>query len=422
MFAALVVQSGIAGAADPFYEDQLRRGQLRFQAGDYEVAARSLRIASFGLLEEPPRLAEALTYLALAQAESGHGDAFAETFERLNDVEERFAVYDRLQDAAAKAAFEAFLIKLIPASRLRSTPAFSALTTKLPASQEESQSPAARRRDLRRRLEAAPEDSALLLAAARFELGEGRERRAADYLARAISAEPTSIEAHCMNIGLAMALDRCDAALQSLSLCPGATQEAPSDEFLTSCLVDRKRWAEANSLLVDLSEDRRSDPKIATLAALVAEQMPATSGDPAEGRSEQTAPTTTPANLDGDRRRLGRIRDLLDSATRPEDLDEPMRLATDFAADRPESAEAQYLAAEVAYRGADWEEAVTFFRRAGEPPTDRPLLQFYYAVSLFESGDVDSAADVLKEALPSLARTPFVESYARRILNDSENE
>jgi hypothetical protein len=38
------------------------------------------------------------------------------------------------------------------------------------------------------------------------------------------------------------------------------------------------------------------------------------------------------------------------------------------------------------------------------------------AVSLYESGDAAGAATVLKRALPNLKRTPYVDSYTRKIL------
>jgi len=54
-------------------------------------------MACFGLLEEPPVLARCLTHLALAQASLGDGDAFLATFQRLLDLEQRFAAYTRAE-------------------------------------------------------------------------------------------------------------------------------------------------------------------------------------------------------------------------------------------------------------------------------------------------------------------------------------
>jgi predicted Zn-dependent protease len=81
----------------------------------------------------------------------------------------------------------------------------------------------------------------------------------------------------------------------------------------------------------------------------------------------------------------------------------------------PDSKEAQYLAGETAYRNSRWMDAVAFFRRAGEPGDDRPELLFYLAVALFEAGDPPAATAALKRSLPKLQKTPYVDSYVRRI-------
>ena len=63
----VLMTSGGAWAAEGFYADLLEEGQTSFESGDYEAAARELRLASFGLLDEPAVLAGALVRLALAQ-------------------------------------------------------------------------------------------------------------------------------------------------------------------------------------------------------------------------------------------------------------------------------------------------------------------------------------------------------------------
>ena len=78
--------------------------------------------------------------------------------------------------------------------------------------------------------------------------------------------------------------------------------------------------------------------------------------------------------------------------------------------------EAQFVAAELAYRTLRWPEAVAYFRRGGDPGDARPLLLFYEAVSLYETGDADGAAAVLKRSLPIVRHTSYVESYVQKIL------
>ena len=112
---------------------------------------------------------------------------------------------------------------------------------------------------------------------------------------------------------------------------------------------------------------------------------------------------------------MDRARRLLAANSPPKDLKESLRLAQQVAEAHPDSKEAQYLAGEAAYRNSRWAEAVAAFRRAGEPGDDRPDLLFYLAVSLYEMGDQPSAVAVLKRSLPRLQKSPFVDSYARRI-------
>ena len=85
---------------------------------------------------------------------------------------------------------------------------------------------------------------------------------------------------------------------------------------------------------------------------------------------------------------------------------------------RPRNREVQHLAGEYAYRIAQWPDAVKYFQRGGTIPDDRPLRQFYYAVSLYETGDRTRAATVLRAVLPRIKRTAYVEDYVRRVLGD----
>ena len=82
----------------------------------------------------------------------------------------------------------------------------------------------------------------------------------------------------------------------------------------------------------------------------------------------------------------------------------------------PDLSEAQFLAAELAYRTLRWSEAVAFFRRGGDPGNSRPLLLFYEAIALYESGDRSGAVPFLKRSLPKIEHTRYVNDYTRKIL------
>lgn len=130
--ACLAAAIGLAGllaalpvaAADPFYLDLLRDGSHAFDRGDHATATRHLRLACFGMLDEPKMLGECLSRLALAQDKAGDVDGFRETFGRLVEVEERFQGYSQAGlTPQARAALTQRIAVLIPAPTLAGSPA-----------------------------------------------------------------------------------------------------------------------------------------------------------------------------------------------------------------------------------------------------------------------------------------------------------
>lgn len=112
-------------AVDPFYQSLLREGQAAYDRKDYAAASRDLRLACFGMLDEPRQLADCLVRLALAQDRLNDVERFRETFQRLIDVEERFKGYSLADLAPAqRAALEQRLVARIPAATLAAAPAF----------------------------------------------------------------------------------------------------------------------------------------------------------------------------------------------------------------------------------------------------------------------------------------------------------
>jgi tetratricopeptide (TPR) repeat protein len=280
--ALLLAVPAAAPAAHPHYEGLLREGIFALERGEIEEAVADLRLACFGLLDEPEALAGCLAYLGMAQAASGDDPGFRDTFHRLAQVEARFGAYAAAEiPPAVRAAFETELRTRIPPAMLEATPALA-------------------------RLAGPP----------------------APATAPGVPAEP--------------------------------------------------------------------------IAAPAAEPAPA------------------PASLlpEEERALLDRARELMAAARTRQELDDPYRIARDVADAYPTSRTAQYLAAEIAYRAARWSEAVSYFRRGGDPADGNPMLLFYLAVSLYESGEHEAAADALRRSLPRIEQTPFVRSYRARILDE----
>lgn len=126
--------SALPAAVDPFYQSLLRDGQHAFDRKDYAAAARDLRLACFGMLDEPKPLADCLARLALAQDRLDDAEGFRSTFQRLAELEDRFKAYSQGTIVPElRTALEARVAVRIPAATLEGIPAFRAV--KAPAAQ-----------------------------------------------------------------------------------------------------------------------------------------------------------------------------------------------------------------------------------------------------------------------------------------------
>lgn len=137
---------GPAAAAHPHYERLLQRGTYALEREAYPEAVQDLRLACFGLLEEPPKLAVCLSRLAVAQAGIDDGEGFLDTFRRVVEVEERFGAYaEAAIEPDTRRRFEAVVAARIPPWTLEATPAFAHLvadgTAEAPPEQAATESP-----------------------------------------------------------------------------------------------------------------------------------------------------------------------------------------------------------------------------------------------------------------------------------------
>lgn len=166
--------------------------------------------------------------------------------------------------------------------------------------------------------------------------------------------------------------------------------------------------------------------KGAAAPAKAPEKLPQKTPEKAPEKTPEKATTAPPPSpqpaspkplTDAERQKLERARSALTQHGAPKDvLRDAFQAAREVADAHPDSREAQHLAAEAAYRISRWPDAATYFRRGGDPGDGEPERLFYQAVSLFESGDPAGAAASLRRALPGLKRTPYVETYMKKIL------
>jgi predicted Zn-dependent protease len=439
----VILAAAPAGAADPFYENLLRKGSDAYSRREYPTAVRQLRLACFGFLDEPELLADGLVRLALAQAALGDRDGFVATFQRIVEVEERFAGYSKAATPPeVRAAFEKFVTTLIPAAALQASAAFARLSPQ-PSDRVASLPPKERRKELERLLRVEPQNEVWQVMLAELEMDEGRLDRARRMAADVLKTVPTSRQALRV-YGLVMAASgEWAQAISDLRASGSVLTDVRVAETVLRALVELGRWSEASDLAAELPAPLRQRRQIAELEGRAREmlqrsQAPVPRPAPAESSasvSSAVAPaaatpgplaaapvapvaaknangtpaTETPAVTEQEAERLREL-------ARGGALGEAYEQAKALVAAHPTAPEALYLAAELAYRESRWSEALELFRQAGDPGDEQPLLLFYLAVTLHETGAGDEAAAVLRRCLPNISRSPYVEEYVEKIL------
>ena len=445
LFAATIAPLAAAAPPDPFYLDLLREGERAFARGDVRGAARDLRLACFGLLDEPRLLAGCLGQLLLAQHAAGSGDEAAATATRLVEVEERFQGFSRAElPAATRTAVEERLAALLPAETLTRAPAFAALLAQRRAARLATLPERERARELERLATAEPGEPRWRLDLALIALDRGR---AAEALTR-LEGLLTEGRAACLRGEALAALGRCPEANPALAACAERVSALRFVRPRLACLVATGELEAAAAHLQSLPAAVRDDASLRRLRRdleraqresravpptpvppvpaeratppVASETQPAPAGQPVvEPPSPVSLPDATPPTggvTAAERARLDALTKQLAGARRAGELDAAFAEASALADRRPGLAEAQRIAGEIAYRMSRWREAATYLGRAGLDPAVRPELSFYLAVARFESGDLEGAKRALAGALPRLAPSPFVDSYRRRIL------
>ena len=368
LFLALLLgRAALAHAApapDPFYASLLRDGELLADQGKSAAAAKSLRIACFGLLEQPSVLARCLVRLGLAQAQSSDGGGFRQTFSRLLELESRTPSYATADLAPPiRSAFEEQLAQRIPSTILAASPTFQKLAREGNDSKDTKRS-----RKEAARAKAAPE-------AAGADVG---------------------------------------AAPQSAAAPPGPRPTPPQVEPAAPAPAPAPAPAAQNPVQKPVSAAAPNAPASAPPVHPAPTTAPpaATAAAPAPP-PPQLAPPSAPSAEESAALATARARML--SAKVAADLLAAADTARKVADAHPTSVEANALAGEIFYRSSRWQAAVLYLKRSG-PPLGQPLLGFYLAVAQFESGDREGAATTLRPLLGKLQHTAYVQSYAQKIL------
>jgi tetratricopeptide (TPR) repeat protein len=437
--------------ADDFYADRLRAGKDDYRAKRFREAADELRIASFGFLDDPPKLSESLARLALAQAAIQPPADFAPTLTRFLDVERRFAAFAKAQiEPDLRAGFQSLLAGHVPPETLSGIPGLAPMVetadqkiTKL--------SPKDRERAFEAEADREPKSAKWPLALGRLALENGDAKKMQKWAERALALEPDNHEALALRAHAFAIRGNCDGAFPDLkTLTPEDRAKWPmlfADDFV--CLASRKDWpaaAEAFAKIpadagsrkdVDSAKGRLDKAQAAERAKLdkaqaaerakldkaqTAEQAKESPPEPPEPERTNTerapeAPPSAPAPRPADPSPGPPVPDLAESrklllAGRAADAEKQIRA---IVASDPRRRDSRLALLEAACLAKDWSVAaeqiplIVPFRDGEEP------FEFYSAVVLFETGHPTEARRHLERARPKIMATPYTDYYSKKI-------
>jgi TonB family protein len=121
--AAMLIALTAAAQSPDDSVSWLRNGRDAYRAGRYSEAAEALRLATFGLLDRPVLLSEALARLAVADEAAQREEDIEPTLSRFLEAERRFAPYASANlEPEVRRRFEELLRSRIPAATLASIP------------------------------------------------------------------------------------------------------------------------------------------------------------------------------------------------------------------------------------------------------------------------------------------------------------
>lgn len=127
--ALSIVATAAQAAVHPFYTRMLQRGVASVEAGAHDEGVKELRIAAFGLLEDPASYEKAQVYLAIAHEKLGHTGEAKLAATKFLQAERMRPAYESLQlGDAMKASFEKIVATAVEPEYLASIPAFRRAT------------------------------------------------------------------------------------------------------------------------------------------------------------------------------------------------------------------------------------------------------------------------------------------------------
>ena len=417
--ASPVLAIGQTGGVDPFYERLFQDGTLALSTGDATGAARQLRLACFGMLDAPERLADCLARLALAHALAEDRDGFLEALSRVIEVERRFRSYSKATiPPELRRDFERQVEAWAPTSLLSGLPAFEEVADRQRAVAVQRLPAEERRRELDRLIAQSPQKTIWRRLQIELELESGNYRLAAELIEPLASGRE---DLRCPRGRAQAGLGSCEArTLADLDACVGESRQ-PALEALLACHIGLGDKDAGETVAAQLDESQRQKRSVRDLLRALS-RMPERSAEPeVEPASETVSEAEVAGNAGPSASEIATLDagwSTLRSDAR-ELFEQTYEEVSGFASRYANWSEAQHLAAELAYRLSRWERAVHFFERAEAVSTLRSDQEFYLAVALFKSGRQQAAEERLEACLPHIQSSDYVRFWTERIRSGS---
>lgn len=402
-------------AADDFYEQQLRAGKADFQASRLAQAADEFRIAAFGLMQQPPRLQEALARLAIVENALGQNDELKKTIDRFVVVEQRFPSYANADlEPLLRSRFEDLVVKVEPKLTLQTVPTLASLANydfvkigQMPPSQRVAAYEAGAQRE--------PKNLEWVLALVKEADARDDANAVVKWGTKALELDSSNNDVKLM-LAHARAIRReCKEALAIIhDLDPQQHPQLYADQ--TVCFAEIGRWKDAQQSLASVPDTLKSRSDVNRAAQNIARALSpapqsataAAHGNVPMSQASSASPKVTPtaSQIIEQSRKLiseGRYEDavkLLRPATRNDAENRPLKLAL---------LEASVLARD--WRGAASQVPVVTPLSPGEE-----LYMFYASVALYETGRHDEAKLFMEKARPRMVPSPMVDYYVKTIL------
>lgn len=427
LFCAVVLTSVPAFAADEFYQEQLRAGKADFQANRIPQATDELRIAAFGLLEQPVLLAETLARLAVAQHALGQNTEAARTIDRFIDVERKFSPYATVElEAAVKTKFEELVMKQVPRQMLASLPGLSRLTN-YEFQRIASLPPAKRAAAYEAGAQAEPKNVEWPLALTRDAASRGVHSDVIKWGTKVLELDAANADVKRLIARARVSRRECKEAL-ALITATDLQQQPDLYAEQTVCFAETARWKEAETALANVPQKLKTREDVRRASQQIAKANDAAKRAEA-ARLAAARPSPAPASTSGAARPSAPQTSSSSAAPKaPEAIDNARRLIREgkyteavqrlrpVVVTEPENRTLRLSLLEAAVLARDWRTAATQVPIVTPLTPGEELYMFYASVALYETGRHDEAKLFMEKARPRMVPSPMVDYYVKAVL------